>query len=92
MSAAAADNPSVQTDTESQRHNYNWAMNPIKPFVVTPSSRTFFTSYYRSVHQRELTDADIVQLVSAAQDRAMKTCPYPCVQEYKFSYPVRPII
>lgn len=64
----------------------------LRPFIVTPSTRSFFTSYYRRFHHRDLSDDDIVQLVTNAQQAAFERGKFrwPCMIQWKFSYVRQP--
>ena len=64
------------------------ALQRLSPaFRLTPDARIFFSSYYSTFHHKQLTDEEIIALVESVHDKALKTWPYRCVQEYRFSYP-----
>ena len=73
-------------DTHANKRNVP-TKDSLPAFRLTPDARTFFSSYYSTFHHRQLTDEEIVALVESVHDQALKTFPYGCVQEYRFSHP-----
>ena len=87
--AVAAQGSASQSSTteQSDPRVRKWESEPARPFVLTPEAREFFLAYYSRYHQRQLSDDEIVSLVSEAHRLAMQTHPYRCVKECRFSTP-----
>ena len=78
---------SADSSSASSPPTHTTAVAPAPGFTLSHDARDFLTAYYATFHQRRLTDADIVALVTAAHDEAAKHHPYPCILEYRFTYP-----